>query len=242
MTVAPRTPGSDPVTLVLLPGLDGTDVFFRPLVASLPGWVRPLMVCFPASGASDYPALLSFVRDAVSQIPQCYVLGWSFSGPLALMLAGAEPKKVQGVILCASFVCPPRPIYRRMGGLAVTPVIWTIRAGRRLPIWMGRGMTDAFRRDKTETWNRVSAGVVAARVRTILRVDAREHLRRCLPPVLYLAGSHDGVVPYRNVQEIVRIRPSARVRTIAGRHFALYTNPAAAAQAIAGFIDSADGS
>jgi hypothetical protein len=30
-----------PETLVLLPGLDGTEVFFRPLLASLPEWVRP---------------------------------------------------------------------------------------------------------------------------------------------------------------------------------------------------------
>ena len=39
-----------PKTLVLLPGLDGTEVFFRPLLASLPEWVRPHVVSFPPAG------------------------------------------------------------------------------------------------------------------------------------------------------------------------------------------------
>jgi pimeloyl-ACP methyl ester carboxylesterase len=74
------------------------------------------------------------------------------------------------------------------------------------------------------------------RVRALLTVDARESLRRCRPPVLYLASSHDQVVPPHNVAEIVHIRPSVQVRTIAGYHLALYTNPAAAASAICEFL------
>jgi len=82
--------------------------------------------------------------------------------------------------------------------------------------------------------------MVAARIRTLLNVDAREHLRSCPHPVLCIAGSHDGVVPLRNVEEIVRVRPSVRVRTIEGRHFAIYTNPTAAANAITEFMITED--
>ena len=85
-------------TLVLLPGLDGTEVFFRPLLASLPRWIQPRVVCFP-SGGSNYADLLAIVREALSDYPSFYVLGSSFAGPLALMLAEAEPEKVKGVIL-----------------------------------------------------------------------------------------------------------------------------------------------
>jgi hypothetical protein len=35
---------STAATLVLLPGLDGTDVFFQPLLASLPASITPLVV------------------------------------------------------------------------------------------------------------------------------------------------------------------------------------------------------
>jgi pimeloyl-[acyl-carrier protein] methyl ester esterase len=225
-----------PLTLVLLPGLDGTDVFFRPLLAALPPAVRPLVVCLPTSGSNTYGDLLATVRTAVAKLPACYVPGWSFSGPLALMLAVAEPTKVRGVILGATFVRPPHPVLARVRFAAITPVIWTRRASRRVPGWLWREPNNPVQRAMAETWARVGARVVAARVRAPLTVDASEPLRRCRPPVLYLASSHDEVVPPRNGAEIVRIRPSVQVRTIAGRHLALYTNPEAAAYTILEFL------
>ena len=85
-----------PVTLVVLPGLDGTDVFFRPFIAALPGAIRPVVIDYPAKGANRYADLLELVRRTVADMPPLYVLGSSFSGPLAIMLARAEPEKVVG--------------------------------------------------------------------------------------------------------------------------------------------------
>jgi len=228
---------SIPATLILLPGLDGTDVFFRPLLASLPEWITPMVVQFPTAGANEYPDLLRLVRSALAETTSCYVLGWSFSGPLALMLAAAEPGKVQGVILASSFVRPPRPIYARLRWGVVAPTIWMIRACRRIPVWFSRRPTDRLRRDKTETWKRVKASMVAARIRALLQVDARELLKDCPVPVLCLAGSGDGIVPHFNVEEIVRVRSTVRVSGIEGQHFAIYTNPTAAVAAIEEFIE-----
>ncbi|MCP9443024.1 MAG: alpha/beta hydrolase [Nitrospira sp.] len=225
-----------PTELVLLPGLDGTDVFFRPLLAVLPEWVVPRVVQFPTVGANDYPALLKLVRHALAHRSGYYVLGWSFAGPLALMLAEAEPNSVRGVILASTFVCPPRRIFARLRWAAVTPTVWMIRAGKRLPVWLFRRSTDRLRRDKTETWQRVGSGMIAARIRTLLNVDARESLRACSHPVLCLAGRDDGVVPYHNVEEIARLRPSAAVHLIEGGHFAIYTNPKVAAEVIMEFM------
>jgi pimeloyl-ACP methyl ester carboxylesterase len=226
-------------TLVLLPGLDGTEIFFQPLLASLPGSVRPLVVNYPQVGRNGYAELLAIVRSAVAEIPECYVLGWSFSGPLALMLATAEPNKVRGVILSATFLRLPRHLLLRLKFALVGPVVWLWRAARRLPLWMLRPRTDPFRRAKSQTWTRVPAGVVAARLRAILEVDARDSLRGCSQPVLNIASSRDEIVPRRNVDEIIRVRPSVKVVTIAGRHLAMYTNPQSATQAIAKFIDEA---
>jgi pimeloyl-ACP methyl ester carboxylesterase len=223
-------------TLVLLPGLDGTEVFFQPLLDSLPASVRPVVVSYPPSGGSGYAELLAVVRRAVAAGPECYVLGWSFSGPLALMLAAAEPSKVRGVILSATFVRPPRQLLLRLKFALIGPVVWIWRAARRLPLWVFRSHSDPFRRAKSQTWTRVSAGVVAARLRAILAVDAREPLCGCPQPVLYIAASRDNIVPSHNVSEITRVRPSVKVVTIAGPHLAMYTNPQSAAQAIVRFI------
>ena len=225
-----------PTTLVLLPGLDGTDVFFRPLLAALPQSITATVVQYPTAGANEYSDLLTLVRGALSKTSHCYLLGWSFAGPLALMLANAEPEKIRGVILASSFVRAPRRVYAHLRWAAVTPAIWAIRVGKRLPVWLSRGRNDRLRQDKTETWERVSARMIAARVRTLLAVDARALLQSCPCPVLCLAGNKDGIVPHRNVEDMVQVRPSVSVRTIEGHHFAIYTNPSATVEAVVDFM------
>ena len=223
-------------TLVLLPGLDGTDVMLQPLLASLPRSVRPVVITYPTSGDNVYPELLELVRRTIAGVPECYVLGWSFAGPLALMLAAAEPDKVRGVILSASFVRAPTPLLSMLRFALAPPPIWMWRAARRLPLWLFKPPTDDLRRAKSETWKRVSARAVAARLRAIAGVDASGLLHVCRQPVLYIASSADGIVPRRNADEMVRLRPSVGLVTIEGPHLAMFSNPRAAAQAIGQFI------
>jgi pimeloyl-[acyl-carrier protein] methyl ester esterase len=222
-------------TLVLLPGLDGTEIFFGPLLAALPAWVKPLVVTYPTSGANDYSHLLAVVRAAIEDSRDFYVLGWSFSGPLALMLAAKEPNRIRGVILCASFVRSPLPVLSSLRFAVVSPVVHLVRLARRTPL-LSNYSTDMLRHDKATTWARVPSRILAARARVILALDARDYLRECPRPVLYVAGSRDRIVPSWNAEEVVRELPSAKVVTIDGPHLALYTNPAAAVHAIVGFI------
>ena len=221
------------ITLVLLPGLDGTDVFFRPLLAALPSSVRPLVVSYPTSSdGCTYEGLLAWTRRAISTIPECYVLGWSFAGPLALMLAEREPDKVRGVILSATFVRTPNAWLPHVSPALVTPVVWAYRAARRLPAWLFRARTDPWRQAKSETWTRVPARTVAARLQSVLETDAREILLQCQRPILYIASSQDEVIPTRNIDDVVTLKPSVTTVTISGPHLAMYTNAAAAANAI----------
>ena len=223
-------------TLVLLPGLDGSEIMLQPLLASLPSSVQPLVITYPGESDNTYDELLALVRPVVAELPRCYVLGWSFAGPLALMLAAAEPERVCGVILAASFVRAPTPVLPALRFALVPPAIWCWRLARRLPLWLLRPASDSLRRAKSETWRRVSARVIASRMRAIAAVDAAALLQACRQPMLYIASSADEIVPPRNAAEIRRLRPSVRLATIDGPHLALFTNPQAAAQAIADFI------
>jgi pimeloyl-[acyl-carrier protein] methyl ester esterase len=223
-------------TLVLLPGLDGTEIFFRPLLGALPEWIRPLVVAYPTSGANHYPDLLKIVQTAVEDSQEFYVLGWSFSGPLALMLAAEAGRKVRGVILCASFVRAPLPGLSWFRFAIVAPVVHSVRLIHRAAGLWSSYSTDSLRRDKAVTLARVPSSVLAVRIRNIIALDAREWLRRCPHPLLYLAGSTDKVVPRRNAAEVVKEFPSTKVVTINGPHLALYTNPGAAVRAIVDFI------
>lgn len=224
------------VPLILLPGLDGTEIFFQPLLATLPSWVRPVVVTYPTAGANGYADLLPLVEAAVAGLDLFYVLGWSFSGPLALMLAAKEPHRTRGVILSASFIRPPLPLLSWARFTIGTPMVTFIRLARRVPGIVPGRWAEQFRRDKAATWERVPAAILAARAQAILTVNARDSLRACNAPILYLAGSHDRVVPRRNIRLILREASKTRVVTIRGPHLALYVNPVEAAAAITYFM------
>ena len=223
-------------TLLLLPGLDGTEVLFGPLRSALPSWIRPRVVPYPPTGGNGYADLLPLVERSAEGVSDYFVLGWSFSGPLALMLAAGQPHRARGVILCSSFVRPPVPAARWLRLVTVSPTVTLLRLARRAPAHLlGRGSTP-LARAQAQTWARVPSRTVAERARAALSLDARDTLRRCACPVLYLGASRDGLVRPRSAEEVARERPASRMVTIDGHHLALFTNAGAAADAIARFM------
>jgi pimeloyl-ACP methyl ester carboxylesterase len=228
-------------TLVLLPGLDGTDVFLRPLVTALPSTIRPVVVTYPTSGAEQYRDVLDIVRRATGGLSSSfYVLGLSFSGPLAIMLAREEPKRVKGVILVATFVRVPRPWLRLLRFACSGPMLWMWRVTRRIPMWASRSGDDPLRLAKAETFRRVSARCLAGRARAVLDVDVRAALRACSQPVHCISFTHDRVVPRRNVEAILREAPTAACASLAGSHFSGWTNCDALAAEVRKFISKVE--
>jgi pimeloyl-ACP methyl ester carboxylesterase len=222
--------------LVLLPGLDGTDVFFRPLMKALPTSLRPLAICYPPDWPHRYDELLEKIRLAVAHLSDFYVLGSSFSGPLAVLLAAAEPARVRGVILAAAFVTPPRPRLRCFKFAAVGPVVGALRAMRRLPVWLFRSRSDAFRVAKAESWLRVSARCLAARVRTALDANVTNELRGCPQPLSVIAFEDDDVISRSAVEVLQCLRPSARVLMLPGRHLGIWWHAEQIAREITSFV------
>ena len=228
------------VMLIALPGLDGTDVFFRPFLAALPAAIRPVVIDYPSEGSNQYADLLEIVRRAAAKMAPFYVLASSFSGPVAIMLARAEPEKVRGVILSASFLRSPQPRLARFRFAVVSPVVGMIRTLRRVPIWTLRSRSDPLRRAKAETWSRVSSRVLAARVRAILDVDVREALRSCPQPLLCVAYAEDRVVSRENADEILQYHEAAELVILPGGHLAMHSDPNRLAREVVRFIRSVE--
>ncbi len=232
---------AEPASLLLLPGIDGTELFFGPLLAALPPWIRPQVVTYPMSGGNGYADLLPLVETSAAATPDFFVLGWSFSGPLALMLAARQPRRTRGVILCSSFVRPPLHVPAWLRLATIAPTVGLIRLARRAPSRVFGARSPALAQVQAMTWSRVPSRTMAERARAILNVDARDLLRRCASPVLYLAAAQDSVVPRRNAEEVARELPATRIATIDGHHLALFTNASAAAEIIASFMREAAG-
>jgi len=223
-------------TLLVLPGLDGTDVFLRPLLAALPPTIRPVVVSYPEAGTGRYEDLLKLVQQTIADVSEVYVLAFSFAGPLAIMLAAQEPQRVRGVLLAASFLRLPQPRLAPLQFAAVGPVMWLVRTIRRLPIWLFKRRDDPLRIAKAEIWSRVSARALAARVRAIMRVDARTLARTCTQPMLCVVFDDDRVVLRASADEILACTPSARLVALPGHHFAMFANPAPLARQVVRFV------
>jgi pimeloyl-[acyl-carrier protein] methyl ester esterase len=225
-----------PLTLVLLPGLDGTSILFRPFMQALPAWIQPRCVEYATAGPHDYAGLLPEIRAACAGLGDFVILGWSFSGPLALMAAAESPPGLRGVVICASFVRAPLLPLRWLRWGAVAPLARLGPLLARMLMSIGGYGSDDLRNDQAEIFRRVTASAFAARARAALGVDVRAAAAGCRVPVLYLAASQDIVVPRWNAAAVTAAVPHGEIVTIRGPHLALRTNPRAGADVVAQFV------
>ena len=97
------------VTLVLLPGMDGTGELFAPFVAALGPDQAVTVVRYPAEPALGYAELESFARAALPADRPFVLVGESFSGPIAIRIAADPPPNLVGVVLSTTFARAPLP-------------------------------------------------------------------------------------------------------------------------------------
>jgi len=227
------------ISLVLLPGLDGTGILFQPLIAALPPSIKPIVLSYPQDRHLTYHEFLPLVRERLPRDGPFIVLGESFSGPLAVMVAAERPAGLVGLILCASFVVNPRPIIGTLFRFCVQPFLFRLfPALQRVKARIGGYSTSELSRLFAQVHARVKPHVMAARPRMVFRVDVSDALRACEVPVLYIAGGRDFVVPGRNLRVAQRIKPQMQSVTIDSPHMVLQTHPVEASEAIVGFASS----
>jgi len=225
--------------LLLMPGLDGSGVMFRPLVAHLPPHIRPIVLSYPPDKMLGYDDLLPLVLAALPTKSPFILLGESFAGPLALMAAATRPPNLRAVILCATFVRNPAWLRARWLRHLVRPfmfrLFWPVK---RVKATLGGYSTPELALLEAEALSEVRPDVLAHRVHAAMQVNVLEELISCPVPVLYIRGDRDQVVPKHNLTEIVAARPSVQVAHIPSPHLVLQTQPAAAANAISEFVAS----
>jgi pimeloyl-ACP methyl ester carboxylesterase len=223
------------VSLVLLPGLDGTGRLFKWLIAALPPCIEPIVISL--SAGAEYAAL---AKSAVRSLPHdrpFVLLGESFSGPLALRIAADNPPGLVAVILVASFVKHPLA-----WAAAVAPYIVRFLASsspfrrfalRRLVF--GRHAPTDLIEQISATIGAVDQSVLADRAKAALTADVTGELIRCPVPLLYLGGARDRLM-HQNVKRLRAVCPGLEYQIVDAPHFVLQGAPVPAAQAITDFI------
>jgi pimeloyl-ACP methyl ester carboxylesterase len=89
--------------LILLPGMHGTSELFSALLKCAPPQIECIPIDYPVSQRLGYEQLLERIERQIPWDRSIFLLGESFSGPLAIRYAARHPDRVRGLILCVTF-------------------------------------------------------------------------------------------------------------------------------------------
>jgi pimeloyl-[acyl-carrier protein] methyl ester esterase len=238
MSQAPSTSRSRQISLVLLPGLDGTGRLFHWLLAALPPEIDPLVISFPGDIEADYAALEARVVALLPKDRPFALLGESFSGPLALRLAARGDANPVAIILVASFIKRPVVWAPRFVRHLLQPFM--ARAPIPLPLlqWLvlGEAPSAALVEMTVDSLRSVDPAVLTTRAKAALGVDATAALIHCPVPILYLGGSRDRLISPEIAGQLQALRPDLDCVMLEAPHFVLQRAPALAAAAIIAFL------
>lgn len=224
------------LTLVLLPGLDGTGDLFEPLVAAMGPGIKSVVVRYPITGPQSYQELEAFARQSLPADEPFVLLGESFSGPIAISIASEPPANLLATVLCATFASCPQP--------RLTPLRWLLPlANHHLApvalisaLLMGRHSTPALESTLHASLTKLPAAIFRTRLKAVVEVNVQAKLATVKNPLLYLQALEDRLVPAEATAAVQRANPKIKVTQLKGPHFLLQACPNEAAKAIGSFL------
>lgn len=230
------------MTLVLLPGMDGTGTLFESFVAALGSRFNVKIVRYPTTEPMGYSELEDVARAALPTEGPFVILGESFSGPIAVSLAASCSSQLKGIVLCCSFVRNPRPHFSSLRPfIGLLPVSIAPKAALGYFL-LGSFATDSLRTALSQVIAQISPSVFRARLKAVLTVNVSEKLAALAVPVLYLRASRDRVVPRTASVLIALLNPRTRVAQIEAPHLLLQAAPAEAARVVGAFVQEVQNS
>lgn len=226
------------LTLLLLPGMDGTGELFADFVKLLPGWIEPHVVSYPRDQKLSYDQLLPTLKSALPSDERFVIVAESFSTPLAVRLAAETAKGLQALVLCAGFVSPPRHDMLSRFASILAPVLFAFSLPERVcrHFLVGDTAPSSLVNAVRLTVSTVAAGVLAHRLRSVLSCKVEHELRRVSVPLLYISGIEDKLVRRSSFQEIKKEKPDAQFASIEAPHLILQARPHEAVDALMCFL------
>lgn len=228
--------------LILLPGMDGTGDLFKDLLKELPEAFQAEVVRYPTDRYLSYSQLEELV-EAATRISNPFVLvAESFSTPVAIQCAAANPPNLKGLVICAGFIKRPVKGPLRFLYSLLAPILFRVRlpefAARLLLV--GPSASPSLLAAVRAAVSSVKPDVLSARARAVLACDARAELDQITVPILYIRAQEDRLIDESCLEEIRRIKPQTVVRIVSGPHLLLQREPQLTADVIKEFVQQLD--
>lgn len=181
--------------VILLPGTDGTGVFFQGLVEALKAFCEIKVLSYPQHGDQSYEHL---GRHLLSELPtdRDYILvGESFGGPLAIWLATHATVKPVKLILGATFAASPFSLPGRWIAPLVPLARFIPLREWQIKFMLFNGGHAQWAAQIFENTRSIDRRVLLSRVQSVLRCDMRAALSALPIPVLCLNATNDRLLP-----------------------------------------------
>jgi pimeloyl-ACP methyl ester carboxylesterase len=223
--------------LLLLPGLNGSNRLFAPLLPWLEG-LQLVPLELPQRGLQDSDSLVSALLPQLGVSP-FVLLGESFSGHLAYQLALRQPPGLRGVIFAAAFLGRPHPLLALSRYLPLPKRL--LSHGRLLQLFcVGRNASPALLALLREEIRRLPDALLRARLNSLARLQ--EPAQPLDLPALHLWPQQDRLVSRSATASLSRHCSDLRQTALDGPHFILQSRAQACAQAIKAFVAELDAS
>ncbi|MCB5214047.1 hypothetical protein LHL18_11190 [Rheinheimera aquimaris] len=216
--------------LILLPGMDGTGLLFKPLLQFLDG-VEAEVISLPSEGPQDYDSISSAIAKRINQ--QDYVLlAESFSGGIAKALLQDKTHNIRHVIFVASFLSRPSRFRATLASflplrlLASIPLVssFFIRF-----LLLGRDASAETVELFREALYQVDPKILRARLRYMASIKNSGNSFNS--KATYIRPTKDILVSNREA-EFRKMFPNLEVIELEGPHFILQSQPEACAKHI----------
>ena len=217
-------------TILILPGLDGTDLMLGRF-ARLCSEHQPTIVgTLPDDTILEYSGLADHFSAIVRELSACHIVAESFSGPIAILLATRYPEIVTRLTLVASFATSPVP---RIASYLPWSVIFRLPMPSLIARFFFVGDHKSLIPNLRLAIRQNTTSILCHRLALVQNVDVSLEYSELNCRLSYLRPTNDRLVPHACVDRMLELNPVTTVHDIDGPHLILETHPEHAWQQIA---------
>lgn len=219
--------------------MDGTGLLYKEFQQALSNQnIQLITLNYPTDQALDQKALLNHLKPSLlSQQKPIWLIGESFGGHLAYLLAQQHPEKVAGIILVASFLTPPSIL------LKLTPtffirITWfmlkkvSLLRKLTMSVLLNRNCSEETKESFAKAINVVNSNVFSARFKQTKQLYLQPDLNHCH----YLKPTQDTLISNKAIHQLTQFFNETHCYPIKGTHFLLQTNPQKCAEVISSIV------
>lgn len=210
--------------IVLLPGLDGTGLLFKPFLEILPDDLEAIVITYPTAECLNYEQLVDWV---ITQLPdEGYILvAESFSGHIAYLTGLRNPKHLKSVVFIATFLTNPRPYLLSLSKVLPLNLLLKLSIPNFLikRFLLGSSINDKTIKLLKQAIKQVDTKVLASRLRLITQIKTPNQV--CHIQSIYIQASNDKLIRNNSIDTFKEVFSNLKTFNIKGPHFLMQSNP-----------------